>query len=805
VKITIDKLNAKTMNITNIKQIIRSLIKRKLYTTINVIGLGIGLGCAILMATYIIHEFSYDRHYSDANRIFRVIDGKDVGTYYAMGEAFIKDVPEIEEVCRIFPVNNIRIKKDRRYQKEELLVLADPTVINFLDIKLIHGKKTNQLLEPGSIVISKSMAEKYFPGENAIGKEIEMAISQKIHLYQVSGVFKDLPSYSSLQTHFIGNIDNAFDLLWDFTYTLGFKKEKEIKNYKELWEQNGFVTFVKLNENSNARQVEEKCSNVCLNYRDSNKEEGGISLQPISQMYLHSDELEESGIFLTNRFESLKIFMGIGILILLVAIINFILISNADNNLSISEIACRKVNGASKRQIIFNSLFKSVLIAFISLVPAIVFVWLMIPVFNNLFDKSLHLALFLKWQYILSLVMITFLTGISAGLYLGLFVSNVNPASLFQKRMVEKGQLKMFKGSLVIVQFVVFILLSSCFLLMMKQYKYSLSKDLGLDTKNILAIDMNEESMVKNIDYIKNRVLSNPNVIDCVPTSFTSPPCDNTVVFSYRNSETGKIDQFEALVFGKGVIEMMDITILEGRTFNNTDGGFAEKFIINQKAAEKYDVKAGEKLDDFNIVGVVGDFHFHSLHEPIKPVFIAMQAENFHYMLIKTNGKNKIVADYTRNICHEIMPGFYMDYELLDDRITEFYKEEEKQMGTIGFFAGIALALSVLGLLGFVTLSLVKKTKDIGVRKINGANIKELIGLINLQYVKWIITAFIIACPIAYYAMGKWLEGFAYTTSMSWWVFGLAGIAALIFALVTVSLQSWRAANRNPVEALRYE
>ena len=223
------------------------------------------------------------------------------------------------------------------------------------------------------------------------------------------------------------------------------------------------------------------------------------------------------------------------------------------------------------------------------------------------------------------------------------------------------------------------------------------------------------------------------------------------------------------------------------------------------QAPKKYDVRAGEKLDQFEVIGVVKNFHAHSLHKPVKPVLIAAQGENFHYMLIKTNGRNKEVADFTRQICQEISPGFYLDYELLDNRIENFYKSEEKQMGTIGFFSAIALALSVLGLLGFVTLNLVKKTKEIGIRKINGANIRELIGMINLQYLRWITIAFIIACPVTYYAMGKWMENFAYTTDMSWWVFAAAGMCALVLSLITVTFQSWRASNKNPVEALRYE
>ena len=316
---------------------------------------------------------------------------------------------------------------------------------------------------------------------------------------------------------------------------------------------------------------------------------------------------------------------------------------------------------------------------------------------------------------------------------------------------------------------------------------------------------MNDDIMMKNINYIKNQVLKNPNVIDCVPTSFTSPPSDNRLNFTYKNDETGQSGTIEALVFGEGVIEMMHIPLIGGRSFGPADGGFGEKFIINEAAAKKYNVKAGEKLDGFDIIGVVKNFHFHSLHEPVKPIFIAHQSENFHYMLIKTNGKNQEVAEFTRQICNKLSPSFYVEYELLDDRIAKFYEKEEKQMGTIGFFAAIALGLSVMGLLGFVALNLIRRTKEIGIRKINGANNNEIIQMVDAQYILWITIAFVIACPIAWYAMTKWLQNFAYKTELSWWVFGVAGAAAVAVTILTVSWQSWKAATRNPIEALRYE
>ena len=792
------------MNFTYFKQIIRSLIRHKIYSGINILGLGIGLGCTILMAIYIIHEFSFDKYHKNSSTIYRVVDGNECGTYYSMGEAYKDEIPEIGSVCRLFDINSIKVKQGHQFIEEDKIVFSDPSLLTMLDIEIINGTSENQLLAPDEILISEKIAKKYYPNEDPVGQLIELAIGQRILSFKVNGVYQNFPSYSSLQTDFIGNIENAFSLIWDITYTLGFTEEKPLMDYRQVWEHDEFTTLVQLNPNADKAITESKCSEICLQHREVN-EHGGIQLQPLSQIYLHSNDLDNSDIFNANQLSSLKTFMGIGLLILLIAIINFILISNADNNLSITEIACRKVNGASRRQILNNSIVKSVFVAFISMIPAIIFVQLMLPVFNNLFQKDLSVSLFMQVPYIAALVIITLLTGVISGLYLGAYISRINPASLFQKNIFYHEKHGWLKGSLVIVQFIIFILLSSSYFFMLKQYRYSLNKDLGLNSENILAININNDEMRNKVEYLKQELLTDPNVIDCKPTSFTIPPSDNYLNFEYRNPETDKPESIEALVFGAGVIEMLEIPVIDGRAYNETDGGFAEKFILNEAAAKKYNVKAGDKIHVFDVVGIVKNFHYHSLHRPVEPVFIAHQDQNYPYLLVKTNGRNREVAESARELFQKVSPSYYMEYELLDDRIIDFYKKEEKQMGTIGFFSAIALALSIMGLLGFVALNLVKRTKEIGIRKINGANISELLKMMNYQYIKWIVIAFCIACPLGYFAINKWLENFAYKTTLSWWIFALAGIIAVGIALITVSWQSWRAANKNPVEALRYE
>jgi putative ABC transport system permease protein len=785
-----------------IKQTIRHLCRRKLYTGITITGLGIGLGCVILMATYLIHEFSFDRYHSQAVQIYRLIDGKKCGTFYAMGEEFKKDIPEIENVLRLFSVDDVQIKENQQFIKENNLILSDPSIVNLFDIQLLKGNSNNQLKEPNSLMISEKIAHKYFPGNNPIGTFMQIAIHGRIYNLKISGVFKNLPSYSSLQTDLIGNISIAFPLLWDITYTIGFRQDKPISDFLHEWKRNDFTTFVLLKPKTNKVTVERKCAQICLRHRTENAN-GGIHLQPLTDIYLHSYDLDNTRPFLMSQLDSLRVFAAIGLLILMVACLNFILISNADSELSIKEIACRKVNGASRQQIISSVLSRSVIIAFISLIPALIFVAVSIPYFNAHFQKDLSLHLFLKLPYVIALFSLTLLTGISAGIYLGYMTACASPLRLFRKE-AKRNHRNFWKASMIVVQLVVFILLVISVSFMKKQFDYAINKDLGLNKENVMKVNLNDDEFRDKMTFIQSELLKNANVIACQPTSFTIPPSDSYLNVSYKD-ENGEGKEQEALVFGPGVLELLQIPLKDGQSFTEANAKDRNNILINEAAARKYNVKAGEKISHFNVLGITENFHYHSIHRPIQPIFIIPQYQYFSYLLIKTNGSNGQVATGLKQICGAIAPNILFQYEMLDNLNSTFYEKEKNQMGMIGFFTAIALTLSMMGLFGFVSLNVSKRTKEIGIRKISGAKSLELLNMLNVQYVQWVVIAFVIACPIALFAIQKWLTNFAYKTVLSWWVFFMAGSFALVIALITVSWQSWLAATKNPVEALRYE
>ncbi|MDA3891014.1 MAG: ABC transporter permease [Salinivirgaceae bacterium] len=792
----------------HLRIVLRSIYKNKLFSFINILGLGIGLGSVILLATFLIHEFSFDRYHSKSNQIYRVVDGKNCKTYYAMGEAFTNDIPEIEKVCRITNLSDVYtviLNRDNESYQINTFMSVDPSLFDILDIKMIQGSEVSSHFTPSVVYISDRMAKKYFGNTNSVGHNLEFYIANTKQTLQVAGVYKYMPTNSSFQTDFICHISLAMSQFADLEFSLGLRDEKRSIDYYTDWEHcNEFTTIALLNKKANITDIEKKCSDIYLKYRNDLKD-GGIHLQPYHEMYLQSAGLENVKTLKVSRFESLRIFLSIGILILLVACLNYILISSSELKHSFTEIACRKVNGASGRQIVYLVLLKSFIISIASLIPAFIFVKLSMPFFNSYFQKELDFSLFFEWQYIVAMLLITTITAVFAGLYLSIMAVRTNPSGLLQNKAQSSTGSKYFNNALLVVQFVVFIMLLSCMLLMKKQMNYSLNKDMGFKSGNLMVVNLGTERIKKQYQAIINQVQKNPHVLECQPTTDFLPPNENILLASFKDETTGKALNQEAIFIAVGNLELLNIPIIEGESFTESNAENRSNILINEAAVKKYEIKSGDNLFHFNVLGVLKNFHNKSIHEPIRPLFILAQTARFTNLLIKTDGNNTQVADQIRKIIQVIEPGYYFESELLSDRISEFYKTDKQHTEIISFFSFIALVLSFMGLYGFVTLKLSNQIKEIGIRKINGARVSQIITMLNKDYIIWVGIAFIIATPLSYFAINKWLQNFAYKTSLSWWVFILAGCIALAIALLTVSWQTFRAARKNPVEALRYE
>jgi putative ABC transport system permease protein len=789
----------------NIKQSLRQMKARKLTTIIQVIGLGIGLGSVILMLAFILHEYSFDKYHKNSRKLYRVIYDKDCSTPYVMGESFREEIPEIKNTFRIYHLWNILVQSNDEFIKAEDFMLADSSIFSILDIPIIAGNKSFLLLNSNDIVISDKAAAKYFRDQNPLGQSIDISISGKIITCNVSGIFKRFPSNSSIQSEFIGNIrfvDYAID---NQTLMFSSGENENTKGLSNSWDRNGFQTFLLIPKNKDIASVERKATQVCLKQDKGNKHKK-VHLQLFSDMYFHSEDLWNYGTLIISNLKTIWIFEGIALLVLLIAWFNYILLSTAETKSQLREIACRKAIGASPGQISRIAYTRSFLITLWSVLPALFFVYLFIPFFNQLFDKNINMHLLLQWPYLSIIILIIVVTGIAGGSYIGFYSARLSPFHLLSPLIRTKGPGKLLpSGTMIVFQFGVFILLLSSAIFIEKQVRYAGTKNQGFNSNNVLIFRLNDNELRKKVDIIKSKLEANSHVLKVAISAFT-PPSRGSIRLELGKDKNSEPFKEEGLFVGAGLIELLQIPIIEGSTFQITKCNSSE-ILINESAAKKYKLKAGDYLaDSFRIRGILKDFHLHSVHWPIKPLFILkMNDDGCYELAVRSDGHNWEIIAMARKVWTEILPNSLFEYELLNDRISSFYNKERTQAKIVTFFSCLAIFLSVMGLFGYVSIVLVNRTKEIGIRKVNGADILEVIMMLNKDLVKWLVISFIISCPIAYYAMTKWLQNFAYKTDLSWWVFALAGGIALVIALLTVSWQSWRAATRNPVEALRYE
>jgi putative ABC transport system permease protein len=787
---------------TDIKQSFRQMRARKMTAIIQVLGLGIGLGSVIVMLALILHEFSFDRYHKNSSSIYRVIQDKNCSTPYILGETFKAEIPEIKNTFRIYAVWNTLLKQHQEFVKIENFILADSSIFSMLDIPVIAGNIKFLHQSNNDVVISDKAALKYFGNADPIGQPMEFSISGKLVSCNVSGVFKHFPSNSSMQADFIGS--NKLKEYVLGSHTLTFSTGNVEKKELDSWALKEFQTFVLTDQKSNLSSIEKKATLICQK-NDKDNGEKQVHLQPFTGMYFHSGELWNYEPFKISNIKIIRLFEGIALLLLLIAWFNYILLSTAETKSQLKELACRKVIGASPGQIARKAYVHSLIMAALSLLPALLFTNLIIPLFNQLFDKNIDVTLLLRPEYMGAVLMVTIVTGLAGGSYITFYTNRLKPANLLKPLAGNRSSGGFIPaGSPIVFQFVVFILLLSSAILIDKQVRYAEGKSQGFNSNHVLIFRLNDGELKKNVLAIKSKLESNSHVVKVATSAFT-PPSSSFIQLSLGKDKNSEPLKEEGMFVGTELIDLLQVPILEGSNFSVTTGS-SNEILINELAARKHKVKAGDLLGNFRVKGILRNFHLHSLHKPINPVFIVkMNDESCNEMVVRSDGNDKEVIAGARKIWSEIAPATFFEYKLLNDRISSFYDDEKKQSRTISFFSFLAIFLSVMGLFGYVSITLLKRTKEIGVRKVNGARVSEILTMLNKDFIKWIAIAFIIACPIAWYAMHKWLQNFAYKTELSWWVFGLAGIVAVAVALLTVIWQSWKAATRNPVESLRYE
>ncbi|HUX58404.1 MAG TPA: FtsX-like permease family protein [Bacteroidales bacterium] len=785
---------------SDFKSALRNISHNKTQSAISILGLGIGLGCIILLLALVVHEKSFDRFIPDSQNVFRIMFGESSSSQYPLTEEMKAEFPEVIDYFRFYQTNEIQLRNQKHdLVRDQYFGFSDPSIFNILGIRLIAGVASNSLSE---VAISEKTAIKYFGNSSPLGIVLSVKLNDEFLDLSICGVYKDFPSTSTLFPRFIANIKLSEKMFREFQRSLGDygNDNKSTLN----WDRGNFLSYLVLDRNADITGLASKMAKYKELINNERTKDFNYSLQPVTDIYLRSGAAGGSQFTRSGNPNELKYYEIIALLILLISITNYILLTRAATSGRLRELGTRKIVGASQGTIRRKIILESILVTLLSLIPAALIVRMGINFVDNILEKSLSIQIFsnpFMWLLLLSVVLFT---AIISGVIIGYNISRILSLLLLAGKTSELSRSGKWKYSFLIFHFTIYVILVVCVLSVSKQIKYSLTNFKGINPEHILISELNSEELKSGFVAICNEMKKIPGVIMTAGSSFI-PPFGAYLPVTLATPEGEKV-RFDGLIMGEGMTEMLGIEVIDGESFGpfNPD---RREVLFNESSALKHNVKAGEQFLAFNVKGIVKDFHAHSLHRLIQPMVILQQnPSSMGLLAIKTDGTNdEAIIKQLRGLYNQISPNEIFEVSYLTDQVGDFYKNEKNQGKIIGAFSLLATILSIMGLFGIALISISKKTKEIGLRKVNGASVAEVLYLLNIDFIKWVLISFFISIPASLYIISEWQSRFAYKTELSWWIFATAGLSAIIIALLTVSWQSWQAATRNPVEAIRYE
>ena len=777
----------------------RTLMKNKVFSFIKVFSLTVGLAAAISIFLWVIDETSFDKFHANAKNIYRVMinntypDGR-IETYPAtsalLRDAMRAEIPEADKIALLSMGTDALIRHERNSFNEQGLY-ADSSLFSIFSFPLLKGNRKNPLPDNTSIVISKKIAKKLFGNSDPVGKSVEV---DQTHQFTVTGIFADVPQNSTLQFDFV----LPFDL---------FVKENPWTQY---WKSGGTQTMVTLKPGASLENANAKIAGLIKkNCRDCTT---SAFLFPYTSQRLYNEF--ENGKTAGGRIEQVKLFSIVAAIILLMACINFMNLATAQSATRSREIGVRKVIGAKRSGLITHFIFESILLSFIGLLFALVAVQSLLPFFNEITGKSIRLD-FTDPVFIISISVITLICGLLAGCYPAFFLSSFKPVAVLKGDTSASLSGSSFRKVLVVVQFATSIILITGSIIIYKQISFISNKNLGFEKENVVVINRND-NLGKNYTAFKNDLLQLPSVknigfggsnIFTVPITTTDPVWQGKPVNSSVSFKVFRCDE--------GFIPTMNIELLAGRNFSGVNNHDSANYIINKKAMEVMGLTPenviGSDLEMWSgkgkIIGLTNDFNNDNLHRGIEPLIFLYSGTIGSNYFIRIDGNvpvNTTLASIEKRF-KKYSPAYPFEYSFLDEVFAKEYRTE-MIIGKLSLiFTTIAVLISCLGLFGLVAYSAAKRTKEIGVRKVLGASVSNIVALLSEDFIKLVAIAFVIAAPVAYFFMHRWLQDFAYRINISWWIFLLAGSFAIAIALATISFQAIKAAIANPVKSLRTE
>lgn len=799
----------------------RNVIRHKAFSSINITSLTLGLTACLLIGLFVWDEKQYDAFLPGGDQVYRIYtehtNTNGIQNMAATPPAFTatleRQYSEIEKTARVLlrPENKAFFENGRNKLYEEKGLFADSTFFDVFPLAFKYGSRTNVLADPASIVLSDEMAYRLFGNEDPVGKQVLM---NKV-AYQVKGVFVKNPK---------------FHLQFNYMIPLAAFTKWIPAERMQSWSWYQFISYVKLKRDVNLPLLESKFQKEVLTKTRPNSDADSWDkpfFQPLKEIHLYSSDLKFD-IAQRGNITYVKGLTAIAVFILLIACFNFINLATAKSLQRAKEVGIRKTVGASKRQLITQFMGETIILAFISIIISVGFTVLLTPLMNSFTGKHIQVILFTDPVVLSLLILLALITGMLAGFYPAMVLSGFQPVKVLKTSLgvkKETGTRSWLRHTLVVAQFALSALLIICAIVVFKQVNYLHHKDLGFKKEQILFFPMRGDSVRNNRDAFKNELLKVPGVSSVsIGYGFPGDAVAGDAIAVERNGRrvTQSVTQ---LAVDFDYISTLGLQVIAGRDFSRsmlTDEAHA--WIINETAVKQLGFETSERalgkmlywhpwgaanpdsLKTGQVIGVVKDFNYKSLYDKIEPAVlqIFLNAAWKVAVKIQTTNVHNIIAKI-ENVWNSFTPGYPIEYKFLDDNFEQMYHSEDKLRTLLLVFTSIAIFIGCLGLFGLAAYTAERRRKEIGIRKVLGATVHGVMLLLSKDFIRLILIALVIASPIAWYSMNKWLQDFAYRIDIEWWMFVLAGLLAILIALATISFQAIKAAVANPVKSLRTE
>ena len=791
----------------NIQNAFRIILRHKLFSFINIIGLSIGFATSFLLLTYLINELGYNQFYKNKDRIYRVLVHKpdyemvQPSAPYYFSESIKNEYPEIKESARYGYMWGITFEKDSSWIKERNTYACDPSFFDIFKFHIISGDRSNFLKSPESVVITEKIARKYFPNTIALGQQLKMNISGEIYLLTVDGVIEDMPKKSTIRA----DVFCQFDLDW---------QRKKIYLTKDIyldWGNPICETYILLDNNNNIKSIEDKLPKFKQKYL-SKENNVFYSMQNLNDIYFHSNNLGNTRTW--GSINTIYTFSIVSILILIIAIFNYLILATVQSVTRFKEIGIRKVIGANNKELILQIITENVLMSIIAVPISFLIMELSLPFINQLLQSNLTIDYLSNYQFIIGVIFISLIVGILAGTYLSLLLSKYNPIKILTEKTRINNSKSFFRYGLMVFQIIIFVVFVISSQIVSRQINYAKNINQGYNKENIIKIYL-EDDFIPHISSFIEEIQKNSDVINAGATSYAPPDMgwQKGTMKDYKNNNEDVVCEF--LDVNYNFLETMEFKLLQGRTFSKEFLSDTLSVLISESAINKLHLDKnpiGQYITNFDntikykIIGVFKDILMRTVKQKPLPLIVKFTNDNLYEIVVRYRaGTQKETAAKINSIMQKYNGGIDMDYISVNDYIDMMYEEDESLKETLTAFTFLAILISSLGLFGFSLFIIKQKTKTIAIRKLHGASTLSILRLIFKEFLIFVIIANIIAFPIAYYISNLWLSEFVYRIGFNILPYFIALLLSSLIVFLTVIMSAYKTANTNPANSLKYE